>query len=122
MKKFLSPLKLKDCLTLTGFIIIGFGWVLIDQIFLPEAYQRIIAFIILIFALYYLQYALNKPINVMHYANSIALITVSFTVIVSLVMHVIINNDFSRKSLLIWLITGLLPYFCGFLYMLTKKK
>jgi hypothetical protein len=122
MRNFLSPLKLKDCLTLIGLIIIGFGWLLIDQIFLPEVYQRFIAFFILIFILYYLQFAINKPVNVISYANSIALITVSFIVIVSFIMHVIINNDFTYKSILIWVISGLLPYLTGFIYMNTKKK
>jgi len=122
MRNFLSPLKLKDCLTLIGLIIIGFGWLLIDQIFLPEVYQRFIAFFILIFMLYYLQFTINKPVNIINYANSIALITVSFIVIVSFIMHVIINNDFTYKSILIWVISGLLPYLTGFFYMKTKKK
>ena len=122
MKKYLSPLKLKDCLTLAGLIIIGFGWLLIDQIFLPEVYQRFIAFIILIFVLYYLQFALNKPIHAMYYANSITIIAVSFIVMASLIMHLIIKHDFTYKSILIWLISGSLPYISGFLYMKTKKK
>ena len=122
MKNFLSPLKLKGYLTLIGLVIIGFGWLLIDQIFLPEVYQRVIAFFILMFVLYYLQFAINKPVNVRNYANSIALITVSFIVIVSFIMHMIINNDFTYKSILIWVISGLLPYLTGFFYMKTKKK
>jgi|GEM_PF-3358628 len=122
MRNFLSPLKLKDCLTLIGLIIIGFGWLLVDQIFLPEVYQRFIAFFILIFILYYFQFAINKPVNVINYANSIALITVSFIVIVSFIMHVIITNDFTYKSILIWVISGLLPYLTGFIYLKTKKK
>ena len=122
MKKYFSPLKLKDCLTLTGLIIIGFGWLLIDQNFLPEVYQRFIAFLILIFTLYYLQFAFNKPNHSIHYANSIAIITVSFIVIVSIIMHVIINNNFTYKSILIWIISGLLPYISGYLYMKINIK
>jgi hypothetical protein len=122
MKIFLSPLKLKDCLTLIGLMSIGFGWLLIDQIFLPEVYQRVIAFFILMFILYYLQFAINKHVNFMHYANSIAAITVSFIVVVSLIMHVVINNDFTYRSILVWVITGALPYAAGFVYNKTKKK
>jgi hypothetical protein len=121
MRHFAS-LKLKDILTLIGLIIIGFGWTLIDQIFLPESYQRFIAFIILVFILCHLQFVLNKPAKVIHYSNSIALITLSFTIIVSIIMHMIINKDFSYKSIMIWLISGLLPYITGFLYMKTKKN
>jgi hypothetical protein len=122
MKNYLSPLKLKDILTLIGLIIIGFAWTLIDQIFLPEAYQRFIAFIILVFILYYLLFALNKPTKVINYCNSIALIILLFAVIVSIIMHVIIKKDFSYKSIMIWLISGLLPYITGFIYMKTNKK
>lgn len=122
MKKYFSPLKLKDTLTLFGLIALGFGWLLIDQFFLTNTNQRFIAFIILIFILFYLQMIINKPISVIKYCNSIALITVSFAVIVSLIIHVIINNDFSYKSILIWLISGLLPYTTGFFYSKAKKK
>jgi hypothetical protein len=121
MKKYLFPLQLKDYLTLTVVVIIGFGWLLLDQVFLPEVYQRLIAFIVLIFVLYYVQFAINKPAMVFRYANSIAIITLLFIVIVSLVMHVIIRHDFSYKSILIWLITGLLPYVTGFIYQSTLK-
>lgn len=121
MKNYFHSLKLKDVITLAGLIIIGFGWLLIDQMLLSEAYQRFIAFFILIFALYYLQFSINKPERVFRYANSIALISLSFIVLVSLVMHVIINNDFTFKSVLIWIISGSLPYIVGFIYQKTKK-
>jgi hypothetical protein len=122
MKKYLSPLKLKDYLTLTGLVIIGFGWILIDQVFLSETYQRFSAFCIFIFVLFYLQFVINKPTNVIHYCNSIALIIISFVVIVSLLIDVIIRNNFSIKLIMIWIISGLLPYLTGFVYMRTKKK
>jgi hypothetical protein len=121
MKNYFHSLKLKDVITLAGLIIIGFGWLLIDQILLSESYQRFIAFFILIFTLFYLQFSINKPEHVFHYANSIALITLSFIVLVSLVMHVIINNDFTFKSVLIWIISGSVPYIVGFIYQKTKK-
>ncbi len=121
MNKYFQSLKLKDYTTLSGLIIIGFGWLLIDQMLLSESYQRFIAFFILIFALYYLQFSINKPDRVFRYANSIVLITLSFIVLVSLVMHVIINNDFSLKSVLVWIISGSLPYVVGFIYQKTKK-
>ena len=122
MKNYLSPLKLKDCLTLIGLIIMGFGWLLIDQIFLPEVYTRVIAFFVLMLVLYYLQFSINKPDHLIQYANSVALITVSFIIMVSLIMHVIITNDFTYKSVLVWLITGVSPYVAGFIYIKTKKK
>lgn len=122
MKNYLSQLKLKDCLTLICLIIIGFSWLLIDQIFLPEVYQRVIAFFVLMLILYYLQFSINKPLHLMHYANSVAVITVSFIIIVSVLMHVIITNNFTYKSVLVWIITGVSPYIAGYMYIITRKK
>lgn len=122
MSKYLSPLKLKNVLTLIGLIIIGFGWLLIDQILLPETYQRLIAFSILIFALFYLQFVLNNPENIIHYANTVALITVSFILTVILIMHVLILNDFSYKQIMILVLSGVLPYLSGMVYKLTRKN
>jgi hypothetical protein len=122
MNKYLSPLKFKNILTLIGLIVIGFGWLLIDQIFLSETYQRFIAFSILICILFYLQFVLNKPDKIMQYANTISLITVSFILIVILILHVLITNDFSYKQILILVISGSLPYLTGFIYIKTMKK
>ena len=114
----LSRLYLKDTLTLIGLFLVGFGWVLIDQYFIQEAYIRIIAFTVIAFALYWLQFIINKPYRkeVRPYTNTIALITVSFVVITSLVMHVLINHDFAYQSILIWIISATLPYIAGYIY------
>jgi hypothetical protein len=37
-------------------------------------------------------------------------------------MHVIIKNDFTYKSVLVWVITAVLPYAAGFVYNKTKKN
>jgi hypothetical protein len=37
-------------------------------------------------------------------------------------MHVIITNDFTIKSVLIWIISGGLPYLAALLYKLTRGK
>lgn len=121
MKKYFSPLKLKDFLSMVVLIVVGFGWLLIDQLVLHETYQRFVAFFILILVLYYFQFAINKPLQVIHYANTIAAITLAFIVIVSILMHVIINNDFSLKSVLIWILSGSLPYLSGYIYQKTRK-
>jgi hypothetical protein len=45
MKNFLSPLKIKGYMTLLGLIIIGFGWLMIDQIFLPKDLKGLLPFL-----------------------------------------------------------------------------
>ncbi len=122
MSKFFYTLKRKDYVSLIVLIAIGFGWLLVDQFLLSASYQRFIALFLLIVSLYYVQFLINKPSDIKRYANTIALITVLFVVIVSLIMHAIINKDFTYKSILIWIISGALPYLAGYLYLKTKKK
>ena len=122
MKKFVSPLKLKDIISLIALIAIGFGWILIDQIFLHESYQRFIAFYTLVIILYFLQFKINKPKNVFHYANTLAIISVLFAVLASVIIHIIINHDFSSKSVFIWIALGILPYIIGIIYSKTRKR
>jgi hypothetical protein len=116
MEKFFCPLRFRDVISLVVLIIIAFSWLLIDQVFLPETYQRFIVLMVLMLGLYYGQFAINKPAQVMSYATSMAAITVSFGVVVSIVMHVLIRNDFTLKSVMIWLIVGIFPYLAGAIY------
>jgi hypothetical protein len=122
MNSILTKMKLKDWLTLSGVIIIGFGWLLVDQVFLVETYQRFIALFIILLGLLFLQFVINKPENPFLYANTIALICVSFIVLISVVMHVIIKHDFASKLVLIWIVSGIMPFLSGGLYSLTRKK
>jgi hypothetical protein len=121
MKNF-SSLKLKDYVSLLGVYIIGFGWLLIDQIFLPAVWQRFVALFILLLILFYLQFSVNKPVKTFNYANSIALVTFLFISIISIVLHAFIKHDFSSKLILMWIISGVLPYLSGFIYQITKTK
>jgi len=123
--KYFAPLKTKDILSLIGLIIIGFSWILIDQIFIKESSQRFIAFTILMILLFQIQFWINKPQKIWYYANILSLILVIFVILSSIVMHVIIYHDFSDKfkhSILIWIITGLMPYLSGMIYKLIRTK
>jgi hypothetical protein len=122
MKPHFYPFKVKDWLTLAGVIVIGFGWLLIDQKILSEVYQRFIALFILLLGLFSLQFFVNKPTDTIRYANTLALTSVSFIVAVSIIMHVIIKHDFTFKSVSIWIIAGVIPYMSGFIYSLSRKK
>ena len=42
MKNYFAPLKRRDYLTLSGFIIPGFGWLLVGRIFFSKVHQRFI--------------------------------------------------------------------------------
>jgi len=123
--KYFAPLKTKDILSLIGLIIIGFAWIMIDQIFLKQSSQRFIAFTILMILLFQIQFWINKPQKIWYYANILSLILVVFVVLSSIVMHVIIYHDFADKfkhSILIWIITGIMPYLSGMIYKLIRTK
>ncbi len=124
MKYFVS-LKSKDVLSIIGLVIIGFTWIMIDQLFIKQSSQRFYAFVILLVFLFYIQFWINKPQNIWYYANTLAIILVIFVILSSVVMHVIIYHDFSDKikhSILIWLITGFMPYIVGLIYYVIKNK
>jgi peptidoglycan/LPS O-acetylase OafA/YrhL len=122
MKPLFSKFKIRDILSLCGVIVVGFGWLLVDQYFLAESYQRFIALFFILLGLLFLQFSINKPEDPIRYANTIALICVSFIVFVSVLMHVIIKHDFTSKSVLIWVVSGVMPYVAGGLYSLTRKN
>jgi len=124
MKHFAS-LKTKDILSLIGLVVIGFVWILIDQEFIKESGQRFPAFIGLMVILLQLQFRINKPQKIWPYANMIAVLLVAFVVLSSFVMHVFIFKDFPHNfghSILIWIITGTMPYISGLIYVVLRKK
>lgn len=123
--RYFARLKVKDIISLIVLIIVGFSWIMIDQLVLKQSSQRFIVFSLIMILLFYLQYWFNKPKAIWYYANSISLILLIFVVFSSIVMHVIINHDFADKlkhSILIWIITGLMPYLTGSIYLKTSKK
>ncbi len=119
--KYLSSIKRKDILTLTGLVIAGFVWIRVDQFLIPESGPRFIAFILLTLILYYLQFAINRPLKIWHYANTIALLSFAFTLLAAIVIHLIISHDFSLKTVLISLIVLLVPYITGAIYLIVRN-
>lgn len=120
--KYFSPLSLKDCLCLVGVFILGFGWLLIDQLFFSAVSLRFLALIIILVSLFYIQFRISNPENVFQYVNSISLVALALIVLISLIIHVLINNDFNYKSILIWLVTSTIPYLAGFIYLKSGKN
>jgi FtsH-binding integral membrane protein len=125
MKHF-SSLKQKDILTLIGLVSVGFIYVfLISHQYISQFIYRISIFTVLCVALMYLQFWINKPKEIWKYANTIAVVILTVVVCMSLVMHVVIYDDFASKfkhSLLLWAISGLIPYVGGFIYSKAGKR
>jgi hypothetical protein len=122
MERFFHKLKINDFTTLAIWVILGFAWMQIDQIFLPEFYQRFFALVILLVIFFYFQFRINRPTRIIQYANSLSVVTFSATIVIIIVQHVIITFDIQWKALLILFLTGIFPYIGAFLYKLTKKS
>jgi len=118
MTRFFDKLRFRDIATLALWVALGFGWLRIDQIFLPESYQRFIAFIFLLTIFFYLQFRINRPAHIVRYANSIAAVTLSVAIVIIVVQHVIITFDLQWKALPILLLTGIFPYVGALIYKL----
>jgi hypothetical protein len=114
--KYFAKFKQKDFQTLLVLIAVIFGWLLIDQFILHQVYQRIIALIVILTVLFFIQFKINKPARPYYYANTIVLITCSFLILVSLVVHLVISNDFSYRLIIMWLLTATMPYLAAYLY------
>jgi hypothetical protein len=114
--KYFTSLTLKDIICLIGVILIGFGWLLIHQTFLPNVYQRFIVLLLVLLALLFLQFRINKPERIIPYTNTIALILLAFVIIASITIQLVINKNFNYKILFIWFYISILPYIAAFLY------
>jgi hypothetical protein len=122
MKQLFQKLGTKDIITMLLWIILGFAWMQIDQIFLPESYQRFIAFMVLLTLFFYLQFRINRPAHIIRYANSVAVVVILVTTVIIVIQHVIITFDLQYKALLILIMAGVFPYIGAFIYKLLHKK
>ena len=120
--KYFSSLKIRDIISLTVLIAAGFGWILIDQEFLSETYQRMLAFTVILTVLYLLQFVINKPENIWKYATTVAVLSITFVILTSIIMHILVHHDFTVKGLIIISITAAVPYCSGGIYLLTRSR
>jgi hypothetical protein len=122
MKKYFYPLKGKEYISLSLLVLIAFGWLMVDQLFFSEIIYRFIALFILMLILFFMEFIFIKPTNIRNFANSCSLVALSYAITVSIIIHVFIRKDFSYRSVLIWIISGSLPYISGYAYYLFDKK
>lgn len=115
-------LKIKDWLYLLVLIILTYVWISIDQNILSESYQRMIAFPTLGLILMLIFQILVKPTNPLKLSNTMAIILVPLFIAMSLLFHVILNNDFQTISILLWIITLIIIYLSGLLYRIFLQK
>jgi FtsH-binding integral membrane protein len=121
MNKLFTKLKLKDMITLAAIIIIAFVWILIDQSIFKQTNARFIALAVLLLILFFFQFQINKPESIFKYAATIAFAVLSVAIILTLVLHVLINHDFSSKLVLIWLILFVFPFASAGLYAILRR-
>ena len=120
--KYFSALRTRDVISLILFIVAGFGWILIDQHFFSETYQRIIALFLVIIILFFFQFLIHRPDRIVSYTNTLVFITVVFVLVMIVVMHIIIHHDYSHRGLIILGITAVTPYGSAGIYSLVIRR
>jgi hypothetical protein len=116
MRKYLNAFGIKDYLMLVCVVITGGIWLAIDQNFLDAVYQRFIALAFIFVLLFLLQLIISRPNNSKEYTIQLAIICVSFNILMSCIIHILIQHNFSSKSVLVWLITAVTPFLSLFIY------
>ena len=119
--------RLTCLINIGSFIVImalGRLWVQYDQDILPQ-YLLMPVFIVMISGLMFTYFCIVKPENVRRFSFILSLITCLTAATLSVLEHVIIENDFSllwKKSVTIWIISFIIPNIVGFGYSAMNKK
>lgn len=116
MSKFSDSLKLPDYLFLIGALAIGGIWLAVDQIFLDKVYQRFMALAVLLSAYFLIQITIRKPTNLWYYISRVTLIFVAMNMVMSFIIHVLIQHNFTIKSVLVWIVAAGSPFLSLLIY------
>jgi hypothetical protein len=108
-------LNLKEYLWLVFLIVLGYFWISIDQIFIPEnlrAYIFLLLDVLLFLAFFYIVKP-TKPIKLGAYLSCLIGLIVTMLAIIK---HVVIIFDFTPKVLLVIFISFICPLVSGYIY------
>jgi hypothetical protein len=118
----LHRLSVKQYVILAGVFALIYGWVLIDQLFLPLVFQRFIALIIVALVSITFYFFIVKPSEPFQLSAHLGILLGVVTVIIAIIEHIIIRFDFSFKPLLICVIAFVSPFISGFIYRSIKHR
>lgn len=121
MSKFSDTLKLPDYLFLIGALAVGGLWLAVDQIFLDMVYQRFIALAVLLIVFFLIQIAVRKPLIPLQYITFVALTFVSLNIVLSFIIHICIQHNFTIKSVLVWIVAAGSPFLSLFIYSTLRR-
>jgi hypothetical protein len=129
MRNF-HKLSLNQYLLLILFIAIDGGWLLfvrfnlhVKRDLLPKLWQRMTVFCTLTVILITLLYVIIKPLKPLKLANTLAIIVIPASIVLSIIVHIIVYNDFSSRSVIMWGIILFMIYLGAFIYpALFNKK
>jgi hypothetical protein len=115
--------KIINVVTFIVMIVLGRLWIAYDQDFLPS-HLLLPAFILVMLLLMVIYFFFVKPEKAMKFARTLSFIIVAVVAVLSLLQHLIIQNDFNTiwmKSVLIWGISFVMPYCAAILYKLLRS-
>lgn len=116
MVKKIEKLSRQHNFILVLLVLVGYIWILVDQLFISKSTLRLVFFGIVISLLYLILFFIVKPQNPYWLANKLALILTPLIILEGTVVHLFIKNDFSYQQSILWLLVGITPYFSSKVY------
>jgi hypothetical protein len=113
--------KISQTIILIIIMLLCFGYILIDQFFIPEN-LRPIAFIIISILALLIFFIIVKPDNSFQLSRTLSLILGIVDLIIIIIFHVIIIFNISYKNFIILGSGIIIPFLDGFLYNIFFKR
>jgi len=114
-------LRISQIIILIVLMALCFGYVLIDQIFIPED-VRLISFIIISILALLTFFIIVKPDNSFQLSRTLSLILGLSDLIIIIIFHVIVIFDISYKNFFILCSGIIIPFIVGFIYNILFKR
>jgi hypothetical protein len=116
-------LRGKDWMLLAALVALLYVWIMVDQIFLPLPWSRMVAFPLFELLLLQAYFNLVKPAKPFFLANTVAAVLIPLFIALSVILHVFVFKDgFQKKSAVLWLMTAAVIYLSAGVYVLSSGK
>jgi len=117
---FFYRLKIHQYFILAFIIAICFGYVFVDQYFIPKEF-RLAAFLTISLIFLLIFFIIVKPDKPFALARTLSLILGVFDLTVIIIFHVIITFDVSYKNFIILASGIIIPFIAGAVYLIIRK-
>ncbi|MBN2520687.1 MAG: hypothetical protein JXB17_09300 [Bacteroidales bacterium] len=100
-------------------LLVNYGYIMVDQLFVPEKLRPLALFLFALLS-FLIFFIIIKPAKPYDLSRLISLITGVIVAIMIVILHIIITFDISYKALIVLGVTIITPFIAGFIYKLLK--